>query len=42
MKIPTRRDREEGVVIVDLEGKLTIGEGDVQLREQIKAEVTLF
>ncbi len=36
MKIKTRRDREEGVHIVDLEGKLTIGEGDVQLREEIK------
>lgn len=36
MKITTRRDREEGVVIVDLEGKLTIGEGDVQLREEIR------
>ncbi len=36
MKINTRRDREEGVVIVDLEGKLTIGEGDVQLREEIR------
>ena len=36
MKINTRRDREEGVSIVKLEGKLTIGEGDVQLREEIK------
>ncbi len=36
MNITTRRDREEGVTIVDLEGKLTIGEGDVQLREEIK------
>ncbi len=36
MKITTRRDREEGVTIVDLVGKLTIGEGDVQLREEIK------
>ena len=36
MKINTRRDREEGVTIVDLAGKLTIGEGDVQLREEIK------
>ena len=36
MKITTRRDREEGVTIVDLDGKLTIGEGDVQLREEIK------
>ena len=36
MKITTRRDRDEGVTIVDLEGKLTIGEGDVQLREEIK------
>ena len=36
MKITTRRDREEGVTIVDLVGKLTIGEGDVQLRDEIK------
>ncbi len=36
MNINTRRDREEGVTIVGLEGKLTIGEGDVQLREEIK------
>ena len=36
MKITTRRDREDGVTIVDLEGKLTIGEGDVQLREEIR------
>ncbi len=36
MNINTRRDREEGVTIVELEGKLTIGEGDVQLREEIK------
>lgn len=33
MNITTRR--EEGVTIVDLDGKLTIGEGDVQLREEI-------
>lgn len=36
MKIETRQDREEDVVIVDLAGKLTIGEGDVQLRDPIK------
>ena len=36
MKITTRREREEGVTIVDLEGRLTIGEGDVQLRNEIK------
>ena len=36
MNINTRRDRDEGVTVVDLEGKLTIGEGDVQLREEIK------
>ena len=33
MKIETRK--EEGVTIVDLSGKLTIGEGDVQLRETV-------
>ena len=33
MNIDTRR--EEGVSIVELDGKLTIGEGDVQLRETI-------
>jgi len=27
---------EEDVVILDLEGRLTIGEGDVQLREKIR------
>ena len=36
MKITTRKDFDEGVTIVALEGKLTIGEGDVQLREAIK------
>ena len=36
MNIKTRLDRAEGVTIVALEGKLTIGEGDVQLREEIK------
>ncbi len=35
MKISTRKD-EEGVTIIALEGKLTIGEGDVQLRDQIR------
>lgn len=34
MKITTRQDEE--VTIVDLDGKLTIGEGDVELREEIK------
>jgi anti-sigma B factor antagonist len=33
MQIKTRQ--EEGVVIVELEGKLTIGVGDVQLREAV-------
>ncbi len=36
MKINTSLDRAEGVTIVELVGKLTIGEGDVQLREEIK------
>lgn len=35
MNITTNRDSEEGVTTVELEGKLTIGEGDVQLREEI-------
>lgn len=34
MKITTRHD--EDVTILDLDGKLTIGEGDVMLREEIK------
>ena len=34
MNITTRH--EEGVIILDLEGKLTIGEGDVQLREEVR------
>lgn len=34
MKITTRQDEE--VTIVDLDGKLTIGDGDVELREEIK------
>jgi anti-sigma B factor antagonist len=33
MKIKTRE--EEGVAIVDLDGKLTIGVGDVKLREEV-------
>jgi len=33
MQIKTRQ--EEGVTIVELEGKLTIGVGDVQLREAV-------
>ena len=36
MKIKIRRDRADDVTIVDLDGKLNIGEGDVQLREAIK------
>ncbi len=36
MKIKTRTDLDFGVTIVELQGKLTIGEGDVQLREAIK------
>lgn len=34
MNIKTRK--EEGVVILSLEGKLTIGEGDVKLREEVR------
>jgi anti-sigma B factor antagonist len=34
MKITTRK--EEGVTILDLDGKLTIGEGDVLLREKVR------
>ncbi|MEM8996955.1 MAG: STAS domain-containing protein [Acidobacteriota bacterium] len=34
MNIATRE--EEGVVILDLVGKLVIGDGDVQLREEVK------
>lgn len=33
MKIRTRE--EEGVIIVDLEGKLVIGDGDVELRDEV-------
>ena len=33
MNIKTRE--EEGVTIVDLDGKLTIGDGDVKLREEV-------
>jgi anti-sigma B factor antagonist len=40
MKITTRRHRDDNVTILDLEGKLTIGEGDVQLREEIKDLLT--
>jgi len=36
MKIKTRKDIDEGVTIVSLDGKLTIGGGDVELRETIK------
>lgn len=35
MKIETTRDRDDDVTTVELIGKLTIGEGDVQLREAI-------
>jgi anti-sigma B factor antagonist len=35
MKITTRRDRDEDVTILNLEGRLTIGAGDVQLREAL-------
>ena len=31
--------KEEGIVILDLEGKLTIGEGDVQLREELQDQL---
>ena len=34
MKIGTRK--EEGITIFDLDGKLTIGEGDVALREAVE------
>ncbi len=34
MEINTRED--EGVVILDLNGKLVIGDGDVKLREEVK------
>ncbi len=37
MKINTRK--EEGVAILELLGKLTIGEGDVQMRHAIKDEL---
>ncbi|MEM7350698.1 MAG: STAS domain-containing protein [Acidobacteriota bacterium] len=36
MKINLRRERDEEVTIVDLDGKLTIGDGDVQLRQEIQ------
>lgn len=34
LKIDTRS--EEGVIILSLEGRLTIGEGDVQLRDEMR------
>ncbi|MEM6794906.1 MAG: STAS domain-containing protein [Acidobacteriota bacterium] len=37
MKIAIRE--EEGVVILELVGKLTIGEGDVQLRDEVKNQL---
>lgn len=30
---------EEGVIILDLDGKLTIGDGDVKLREEVKDQL---
>ena len=36
MKISTREDNRHGITIVDLVGRLTIGEGDVQLRQGIE------
>ncbi len=36
MKIITRREREEDLTILELDGKLTIGAGDVQLKEAIR------
>ncbi len=36
MKITTRTDPDYKVTIVALDGKLTIGEGDVQLRDTIR------
>ena len=38
MQINVRK--EEGVVILDLDGKLTIGDGDVKLREEVKAQLS--
>lgn len=40
MKISTRDDNRLGVTILNLAGKLTIGEGDVQLRRAIKDVLT--
>lgn len=37
MQIRTRT--EEGVVILDLDGKLTIGDGDVALREELRDQL---
>ena len=37
MRINVRED--EGVVILDLAGKLVIGEGDVPLREEVNAQL---
>lgn len=36
MKIRTRTDPDYKVTIIELDGKLTIGEGDVQLRDAVK------
>ena len=37
MEITVRE--EEGVVILDLNGKLTIGDGDVKLREEVRYQL---
>lgn len=37
MQITVRE--EEGVVILDLDGKLTIGDGDVTLREEVRDQL---
>ncbi|MEM8963290.1 MAG: STAS domain-containing protein [Acidobacteriota bacterium] len=36
MKIHTRRDRDDDVTVLSLDGKLTIGEGDIQLRRTVR------
>ena len=36
MNITTRKIREDNVTVLDLEGRLTIGVGDVQLREAVE------
>lgn len=37
MKITTRK--EEGIAILDLDGKLTIGDGDVMLRDELRDQL---